>query len=253
MLRSAETGSADALPWPVIAFIAFCGIFLVTGFALSTKRQIAWFRSRNKSSGGQRNALTALVAARRFGYLAEDPARTQYFTGVPFGVATRSRANDVVWGSVRGRQFETFALTVYGWSTQHDNTDGATGGERSFQITWIPLRAQLPRLRFEPDSAEWPAAESMGARDLTVESAQFNQLWKAVCDDERIGRAILTPSMIERFLQPDLYGMVVSIEGLALWIASPGASDLIELDSVVDQLYSIAGLIPAFVFDGHAA
>ena len=261
MLRSAATGSAEGLPWPVIAFLAFWLICFVTLFLMSMKTTVSWLK-RVLFGGDKRGRLKAAVAARGFGYIAEDPSRTRYFTGSPFGFAFSSRARDIVWGKVGGRPFETFAYTDQGGSTQYGKTtvqftwgplarlDAPQNAERVFQVTWVPLPAPLVKMRFEPDSAAWRALSSLGASDIDVESVEFNRLWKVACADSRVGHAFLTPRMIQRFLQPDLRGKVVSLEGAALWMAAPEGSDLSDIDDVVAQLYSIADLIPRFLFDG---
>jgi hypothetical protein len=194
----------------------------------------------------RRAAIGATVAAHHLGHLDEDPARTRYFTGPPFGVGSSRRARDIVWGTLGGRPFETFA---YSYETESAEVNGVSHRTtHHFQVTWVPLPAALPTMRLTADSALMRGFVKLGARDLDVESHEFNQLWKVACDDERIGHAILTPRMIERFLQPDLGGRTFSFEGSALVSVSPQVSDLGDLQLVVGALHSIVDLIPPFLF-----
>ena len=259
MLHKGDFGAFISEFWPPIAFLAFWLICFVTLLSMNIKSSVNWLK-RIFMGGDKRGRLKATVAARSFGYLAEDPSRARYFTGSPFGFAFASRACDIVWGKVDGRPFETFAYLDQGASTQYGKTtaqfswgplarlDTPQNAERVFQITWVPLPGPIVKMRFEPDSAAWRALSSLGASDIDVESVEFNRLWKVSCADSRVGHAILTPRMIQRFLQPDVRGKVVTFEGSAVWMAAAEGSDLSDIDDVVAQLYSIADLIPRFLF-----
>ncbi|MGC4174195.1 DUF3137 domain-containing protein [Demequina sp.] len=193
-------------------------------------------------------AIAATVAANHLGHLAEDPARTKYFESSPFGIGDNRRARDIVWGTFAGRPFETFA---YSYETHTTDSEGRRSTTtHHYQITWVPLPGPLPTMRFMSDNALFRAFSKMGARDLDVESHEFNQRWKVVCDDERVGHAILTPRMIERFLQPDVGGRAFAFEGSALVSASQQVSDLGDLQLVVGALNSIVDLVPPFLFAG---
>jgi hypothetical protein len=195
--------------------------------------------------------IAATVAMHHLGHVDEDPARTAYFSSAPFGIGDSRRARDIVWGTFAGRPFETFA---YSYETHSTDAEGKpTTTTHSFQITWVPLPGPLPTLRLMSDNALLRGLTHLGARDLDVESHEFNQLWKVVADDERIGHAILTPRMIERFLQPDVGGRTFVFEGSALMSASPQASDLGDLQMIVTALYSIVDLVPPFLFTPDAA
>ncbi|SEJ61184.1 DUF3137 domain-containing protein [Demequina mangrovi] len=196
----------------------------------------------------RREAVAATVAAHHLGHLAEDPARASYFSSPPFGLGRRRRARDVVWGTMGGRPFETFA---YSYETESRDTEGRTRTTtHTFQVTWVPLPAPLPTVRLTGDNAMLRALGRLGGRDLDTESHEFNQRWKVQADDERVAHAILTPRMIERLLGADLVGRAFVIEGSALYSYAPSASDLAELPLVVGALHELADGIPAFLFEG---
>ena len=92
----------------------------------------------------------------------------------------------------------------------------------------------------------------LGAKDLEVESHEFNQQWKVWFADQRAAHAIFTPRMIERFLQPDVGGRAFTFEGSALVGISPQVSDLGDLPMVVGALNSIVDLMPAFLWSQDA-
>ena len=261
MLRSAAGGGLDAGAWGALAFqgisfIVIPGLMLVMAFYV--------FKTF-KNAKGTRDSLVSRVRERGFGYVEEDPARAQYFTGEPFGNGGQRRARNVVWGAIDGKPFETFAYThdtgytiasadyyermrnEYGMELNSPD-----GSENVFQVTWVPLPGALPTTRFVSHGAGWDTSSQSEARVLKSESAEFNRRWTVECDDPRVGHALLTPRMIERFLESDLEEMIVSFEGAAVWTASRGSSDLYEVDYLVRRAYSIADLIPPFVFQDRS-
>jgi hypothetical protein len=200
-----------------------------------------------QESQKRKAAIAATVAMHHLGHIPEDPSRVGYFSSAPFGIGDSKRARDIVWGTLAGRPFETFA---YSYETHTTDSEGhRSTTTHHFQITWVPLPGPLPALRLMGDNALLRGLTHLGARDLNVESHEFNQRWKVVADDERIGHAVLTPRMIERFLQPDVTGRTFAFEGSALMSASPQVSDLGDLQLVVSALHSIVDLVPAFLFE----
>jgi hypothetical protein len=199
--------------------------------------------------GGKRRrlAIDATVAANHLGHLDEAPERVTYFSSPPFGTGDSRRARDLVWGTLGGRPFETFA---YSYETHTTDSEGhRTTTTHRFQITWVPLPGPVATVRITSDNALLRGLTHLGARDLEVESHEFNQKWKVWFEDERAAHAIFTPRVIERFLQPDVGGRAFTFEGSALVGISPQVSDLGDLQLVVGALNSIVDLIPPFVFD----
>ena len=261
MLRSTAGGGLDAGAWGVLAFqgisfIVIPGLMLVMAFYV--------FRTF-KNAKGTRDSLVARMRERGFGYVEEDPVRARYFTGEPFGNDGQRRARNIVWGAIDGKTFETFA---YSHDTGYTiasadyyermrsqygmELNSPDGSENVFQVTWVPLPGALPTTRFVPRGAGWDTSSPSETRVLDAESAEFNRRWAVECDDPRVGHALLTPRMIERFLESDLEEMVVSFEGASVWLASRGSSDLYEVDYLVRRAYSIVDVIPQFLFGDRA-
>jgi len=118
-----------------------------------------------KEAKRRQAAIAATVAASHLGHIAEDPARTSYFTAAPFGNGDHRRARDIVWGSLAGRPFETFA---YSYETHTTDSDGKRNTTtHHFQITWVALPGPLPTMRFTSDNALMRTFAKMGARDLS--------------------------------------------------------------------------------------
>lgn len=220
---------------------------LVPALFVATIVLVVFFAVRAFREGMRRSeAVAAVVSAHGLGYVAEAPDRVKKFESAPFGLGKSRRARDLVWGALVGRTFETFSYTYV--TETHDADGKTTSTTHRFQVTWIDLPAAVPTMRLTSDNALLRLLATMGARDLEVESHAFNQQWKVWCADERMGHAILTPRMIERFLEPDVAGRGFVFEGAALMTYASGFSDLSDIESVVGILDEIVALIPPFVF-----
>ena len=222
-----------------VAFLSFIGMMIfvaIRGYQAAQRR---------------RAAIDAMVLANGWRRVTEDPLRVELFVSAPFQMGDNRRARDVVWGTVNDRPFETFAYSYETHTTDSKGHRSTTA--HHFQVTWVPLPGPVATMRFTGDNALLRALSHVGMRDLEVESHEFNQLWKVSCDDERSGHAVLTPRMIERFLQPDLSGRAFVFEGAMLFSYVPGMTDLRELPLVVGALNEIADLVPRFLFEANEA
>jgi len=111
------------------------------------------------------------------------------------------------------------------------------------------MPAALPVMRLTADNAFQRLIARMGAKDLDVQSHEFNQRWKVWCADERRGHAVLTPAVIDYMLAPGWVGRGLVIEGRLLMTYTDGRSNLLELEAVVGGLYGLLDQIPEFIFE----
>lgn len=223
----------------VMGFFVLIPILVVGG--------IVWLAVvQSRKNRERREALMASVVARGYSYAPEDPSRTTLFTSAPFGIGDSRKARDVVWGALDGRPFETFA---YKYETHQTDSKGnrSTTTHRK-QVTWIPLPGVLPTTRLTADNALMRMFAKMGAKDLNVESHEFNQRWKVWCADERVGHAMLTPAVIADLLKPGWAGRSLTIEGRLLMTYAEGHTDLADLEQSVSALYGLVDAFPEFLF-----
>lgn len=230
-------------------------IISIIGSILMVWLYIHFTRAGKRS---ERNAATVgpmipgQAAARGWGYIFEDQSRTRYFTSFPFFSNTPLRAHDIVWGTVDSRSFETFALSF------SDNTFASAGDGKQaslahdFQVVWIPLKAPLPRIQLTRDKSGWRHLAGLGSARVDVESSQFNEIWDAYSSDARICHAVLNPRLIERMLEPDARYLDFTFEGSALMTPIPYLTDLGPIEAIVRTLYSIADLVPRFLFEDQS-
>lgn len=211
-------------------------------------------------SASRRGALNAAVvtplipaqaAERGWGYIAHAPERAKYFTAYPFFPHFYMRVHDVVWGTVDGRPFETFALSLPE-NTFASAGDGKNSSEATdFQVVWIGLKAPLPRVQFTRDGSAWRKMAQLGSARVDVESGAFNRLWEAYSSDARVCHAILGPRLIERLMAPDARVLDYTFEGSALMTSVPYLTDLAPIEAMVRTLYAVADLVPPFLFEPH--
>lgn len=199
----------------------------------------------------RRRALVAHVTARGYSYAPEVATRASLVKSSPFGLGDSRRARDVVWGTIAGRPFETFA---YSYETHTTDSKGHRSTTvHHYQVTWVTMPVAMQTMRLTPDGPLQRLFAKMGAKDLEVESHEFNQRWKVWCADERIGHAVLTPAMIQRLLAPGWYGRGLVLEGQILMTYAPGKADLLTLEAEVSSLYGVLDSIPAFLLEDGGA
>ena len=223
------------------------GMFVVVGLAFVVISGFAIWRVIRgfKAAQARRVAISAMATAKGYQYLGEYDLRSTLLRSAPFGTGDSRRARDVVWGRIGSRPFESFA---YSYETRSDDSNGNTITEvHPYQVTWVPLPAPIATMRFTGDDVLQRLLSKMGARDLVVESHEFNQRWKVWCEDERVGHAVLTPTLINNLLSPGWNGRGLVIEGQVLMTYTAGHTDLAELEPVVGALYRVLDDIPAFL------
>lgn len=105
----------------------------------------------------------------------------------------------------------------------------------------------LPLLEVEADTIVAKMRTTVAGGDHDVELAEFNKAWSVRTSDERVGHAVLHPAMIERFMNPDLYGRSVFFEkgriGLVDYVVQ--LEDIVtHTDASVAVLRELEALIP---------
>ena len=250
---TADTEESVDIPWLAWAVPVVVTLVIVTVMFVLARNVDTTNTGREDAALQRSMQVEALAQSRGWGFEEEDRARAKYFSAYPFISNTPERACDIVWGSVDGRPFETFALSL------SDNTyvSGSLGKTRTwssdFQVTWVPLPARLPRIKLTLNDSASQRLAALGEREVDVESSQFNLIWNVYSHDARITHAVLQPRMIDRLLQADSVFREFTFEGAALMTSVPFATALEDVDALVRMLYEIADLVPPFLFDDHVA
>lgn len=86
---------------------------------------------------------------------------------------------------------------------------------------------------------------------MEVESEDFNRRWRVWSHDERAAHALPTPTMIERFLEPDLTWKTVAFEPGFLVMPTRGKLGLPSTSFPFDTLCGLADLVPGFLAEDY--
>jgi hypothetical protein len=111
----------------------------------------------------------------------------------------------------------------------------------------VRIPGRIPLVRIGPENVDTRIMAAFGADDVDVESEEFNRRWFVAAEDKRAAHALLTPRMIERFLQDELNWRTVTFEPGLLATCTMRKLDLPRTRPPFDTLCDIADLVPAFL------
>lgn len=161
----------------------------------------------------------------------------------PFSTGVRRRQESVLRGDFAGMRCATFAHV-------YEETSGQEGEQSvpiAHQVVMAELSVALPRLDIVPEGLGLPAMRLLGGSDVDVESHEFNRRWRVLAEDPRYAHAVLDARMIERLLAHDASGLMLRIEGGAVYTWQPGRQGVENLASRLGVVTGIARRIPQHV------
>jgi hypothetical protein len=220
-----DTGSpADAIAG-LIAFAAIIGgVWYLVG---------SWERWRH-----ERNRQYAMQMG--WDYLAADPTLVDVFTSPPFGQGRQRSWTDSMRGTIRDREFIVFGYRYVTGSEENRTV-------HDVRVCAVRIPGHLPLVRVGPENPATRMMTAFGETDVDVESEDFDRRWRVWSRDERAAHALLTPRMIERFLEPDLVLKTITFEPGFLMTCEKGKLDLPDTPLPFDTLCDLADLVPAFL------
>lgn len=200
---------------------------------------LAWWWHRQRME--RKRAWAASVG---WTVVGTDRSLVRRWHGTPFGVGDSRRVSELVVGRFDGRPAMSFA---YRYTT-------GSGKERqtsTFHVIALGLPAYLPRLELTPGHALQRFAARLGAQDIELESAEFNDAWRVAARDERFAHAVLNPRVMERLLAPDARGMSMRIEGTDILCWSSGLPRYDRIGPRLRVMSSVVAGVPRFVWLDH--
>lgn len=133
--------------------------------------------------------LTALAQQHGWQFVEEDESYAQRWRGRPFRRGGRSR--HVVLGEHRGRQFCAF-------SYRYTTSNGKSSQTHYYTVWAIGLPGFAPDFSVAEEGVfGGKIAEALGFARIDIDDESFNDTFKVKCDDERFGRAVLDPAVVE--------------------------------------------------------
>lgn len=227
----------------VVAVVTTDGAFWVmVGAVVLMVAATAWSIRDYLRARRTQDAYQTFAASHGWEFLERSFEYDARFSTFPFGEGVARRQESVVRGEFNGQRCATFAQV---FEVKRDQDSPAM--VQTYQVTLAELPIALPRLDIVPQNLPASIAKALGGRDVEVESYEFNQRWRVLCNDARYAHAVLDPRMIERLLYLDVAGMSVRIDGGAVYVwrsGRQGAADLAKRLSVVS---GIARRIPTHV------
>lgn len=249
MRRDARTGTAAVTgALAVVAVVVSLGSGHPAGRLLAVVAVLGvlgaaagWWWQRHR-----RERLVTWAQAAGWSYTAHDPGLglATLQAGRPFGQGDARTVSEVLTGSYDGRAAVSF---TYGWSTG----SGSERREHRRHVVGVALPAYLPVLEVTAQGVGARVATAFGARDLDVESAEFNAAYRVDAPDARTGHAILHPRLIERLLRPDARGIDWRIEGTWLLSWAPGTTDTARIAPRLGVLSAVVRGVPRHVWLDH--
>jgi hypothetical protein len=221
----ADTGSPADFWAGFVAFVA-----IVVALAVLMGRAERARHARNK----------AFALAQGWTFIPNDPSLVMMFRSHPFGIGHSRSATDAMRGSFKGRDFVAFGYHyVVGSGKNRTSYD--------YGVLAVRVPGRIPLVSIGPEHIGTRVMAAFGADDVEVESEEFNRRWFVAAENKRAAHALLTPRMIERFLQEDLNWKTVGFEPGLLMTCTRGKLDLPKTMPPFDTLCDIADLVPDFL------
>ncbi len=140
------------------------------------------------------HALYGWACAQGWTYHNERRELTSRFKGAPFGRGTSRRATHVLNGRHRGREVLAFE---YRFTVESGENNRRT---YRYLVVATPTPAPRPWLQVGLEGAGSRLLEIFGARDLQLESEEFNRTFRISTGNDRFAYDVLHPRMMEWLL-----------------------------------------------------
>ncbi|MFS0705577.1 hypothetical protein AB6N23_13755 [Cellulomonas sp. 179-A 9B4 NHS] len=216
-------------------------VVLLLAVGLPTFVALAWWLQKKRHE-----QLAAWAAATGWEYVRSDPGLglVRLHRNQPFEQGHSRRVSEVLTGRWQGVPAVSY---TYEWST------GSGKEKKTYHahVVALALPAYLPVLELTAEGVGARIAKALGARDMQTESVAFNDAYRVVAGDQRVGHAILHPRLMERLLQDDALGTDWRIEGT--WIASwrTGRTDTARIAPRLGVMHAVVRGVPRHVWQDH--
>lgn len=213
-------------------FLTVFGLIAYAGYLAAKKR---------------REALAGLAAARGWTYAERDDQYVDRFSGAPFGLGHRRRAENVLTGNHDGRSFVAFDYCYYTTETSTDAQGHTRTREQAhpYSVIALNLGAAVPELSVTPEGFFGRMVGRLTNSDIELESEVFNRAFTVHCADRKFATDVLHPRMMEYLLKdPDLGW---SLRDQSLLLVHAGRHAVPEIDAKLLVGDGILDQVPGFV------
>ncbi|MGH3647041.1 MAG: hypothetical protein ACRDTM_07685 [Micromonosporaceae bacterium] len=189
------------------------------------------------------SALYHWARSQRWSYHAEAPALVHRFQGQPFGRGSSRRALHVLSGVHRGREIVAFE---YKFTVSNGDNNSTT---YTYLVVATPTPAPRPHLQVGLEGAGSKLLSVFGARDLQLESEEFNRVFRISTGNDRFAYDVLHPRMME-WLLADQRSRLVPFRFEASDLVCWSRTEMNPQQAVwmADYLMDLAERVPAYVW-----
>lgn len=189
-------------------------------------------------------ALASLARARGWALTRRDDAWAGAFEGAPFGRGSRRHADEVLVGTVGGRDLVAFS---YSFRTSSTDAEGRVQQQtHRFAVAALGLPAAVPLVELQ--AAGWAAGllPRLLGRTVELESEEFNRRYVLRTADPRLAYDLLPARSVQLLL--DRPGLRVRLLGSCAVSWEPGRLDPAELLARLDTMTALLDGVPARVW-----
>jgi hypothetical protein len=141
-------------------------------------------------------------------------------------------------GSAWSGRYGTQQVEIYHYLIGSDRSQKSR--KRAYTIVAAEANASPEVVEVLPRSEGRLAAARMNAREMSVESALFNEAWWVRSTDELLARELLTPPVIARLIDAAVARIGVAWDGPAVLCVTPGV--LSDTDALAERVVLVADL-----------
>lgn len=225
------------VPWPVVGvFAVVCAVLWAVGIPLSV------LVKRGTRKQDQTTHAIRAIAERR-GWTSHN-RMTEWETG--WTLAPFASLTDVI---VSPAAASADGTVTFGVAYLEGDVSVAGSAVKSLQtrLAIADLGVPLPTTVVVAERFADAVAKLVGGKDLDVESAEFNRLWRVKTVDAAGAHGLLTPRVIAFLIDEYTPGLAIQFDGTRVLIWDDATSDTIDLDERLELLEGLVERLPSFV------
>ncbi len=226
-----------------LLFMLGCVLAVTVPIGLLVWLVVVMHRRAREREAAKASGLWQWAREQGWAYHPEMWSLTRRFRGEPFGRGSGRRAIHVLTGKHRGRDLVAFEYYFTVSSGENSSTT------YRYLVVATPTPSPRPYLQVGLEGAGSKLLALFGARDLQLESEEFNRVFRISTGDKRFAYDVLHPRMMEWLLADQRSrGLPFRFEGTDLVCWTLTEMHPYHVLGMADYLMDLAERVPAFVW-----
>jgi len=197
----------------------------------------------------RRETLFMFAVSRGWDFTVADSSLAGRWAGTPFGQGEKRRVTNVIRGTSEGRTLTAFDYEFVTTSSSNGGRDSST---QRFAVVVLGMPAYLPTLEVVPETVADRVASAVGvARDIDLESEDFNRKFRVAAANPKLASDVLTPRTMDLLIARPALAFRTQGSDIVSW--APGTIDPVEVLMRASTLDAVLGGVPGFVWRDHGA